>query len=76
MHIAKRVDDRIWYRGYGADQYVYYAQKGEKKFLGGTFAVENYEDLERWVLSDHCSTLLVNCGYIRSQKSIRLVVRI
>lgn len=40
MEVVKRTADQIWYRGYGTDQYVYYAQKGEKKFLGGTFEVE------------------------------------
>ena len=47
MQIAKQTDDRIWFRGYGTDQYVYFAQKGPKKFLGGTFEVESYEDLEK-----------------------------
>lgn len=53
MHVVKRTkgDDgveRIWMRGYGSDQYVYYAQSGsEKKFLGGTFEVESYADLEK-----------------------------
>lgn len=47
MHVVKRTEDKIWYRGYGPDQYVYYAQKGEKKFLGGTFEAETYQDLER-----------------------------
>lgn len=48
MHIAKQTDDKIWLRGYGSDQYVYYAQKGEeKKFLGGAFEVESYAELEK-----------------------------
>ena len=47
MTIAKQTDDEIWFRGYGVDPYVYYAKKGPKKFLGGTFQVESYEDLER-----------------------------
>ncbi|KAH8700878.1 trihydroxytoluene oxygenase [Talaromyces proteolyticus] len=47
MRIACRTDNEIWFRGYGSDQYVYYACKGPKKFLGGTFQVESYEDLER-----------------------------
>lgn len=49
MHIVKQDgDERIWFRGYGSDQYVYYCQKGpEKKFLGGTFEVESYADLEK-----------------------------
>lgn len=49
MHVAKKSDDgkRIWFRGYGKDQYVYYAQQGEKKFLGGTFEVESFGELEK-----------------------------
>lgn len=47
MKVVKRTDDKVWYGGYGTDQYVYYAQKGEKKFLGGVFLVESYEDLEK-----------------------------
>jgi hypothetical protein len=47
MHIAKRTEDQIWYRGYGPDQYVYYAQKGPKKFLGGTYEVESLAELEK-----------------------------
>ncbi|KAK4998063.1 hypothetical protein LTR66_002645 [Elasticomyces elasticus] len=49
MHVAQKSPggDKIWYRGYGPDQYVYYAQKGEKKFLGGTFEVESYAELEK-----------------------------
>lgn len=47
MHVTKKTDDKIWFRGYGTDQYVYYAQKGEKKFMGGTFEVESYAELEK-----------------------------
>ncbi|KAH8892627.1 Glyoxalase/Bleomycin resistance protein/Dihydroxybiphenyl dioxygenase [Thozetella sp. PMI_491] len=47
MSVVKRTDTEIWYRGYGPDPYVYYAVKGPKKFLGGTFLVESYQDLER-----------------------------
>ncbi|KAK5746808.1 hypothetical protein LTR17_000438 [Elasticomyces elasticus] len=49
MHIAKKSSDgeRIWYRGYGTTQYVYYAQRGPKKFLGGTFEVESHGELEK-----------------------------
>lgn len=48
MHIVKETEDKVWWRGYGPDQYVYYCQKGpEKKFLGGTFLAESYEDLEK-----------------------------
>ncbi|CAI7607523.1 unnamed protein product [Penicillium pancosmium] len=47
MTVTKKTDQEIWYRGYGDDQYVYYARKGPKEFLGGTFTVESYEDLEK-----------------------------
>lgn len=47
MHVARETSDRIWFRGYGSDQYVYFAQKGEKKFLGGTFEVESMAELEK-----------------------------
>jgi hypothetical protein len=46
MHVVKSTDEKRWFRGYGPDQYVYYAQKGPKKFLGGTFETESYGDLE------------------------------
>lgn len=49
MTIAKRTEDQIWYRGYGDDQYVYYARKGPREYLGGTFVVETYQDLEKYV---------------------------
>jgi hypothetical protein len=49
MQVAKKTETQRWYRGYGSDQYVYYAQQGPKKFLGGTFEVESYQDLERYV---------------------------
>ncbi|KAH8689430.1 Glyoxalase/Bleomycin resistance protein/Dihydroxybiphenyl dioxygenase [Talaromyces proteolyticus] len=47
MHVAKRTVDEVWYRGYGHDQYVYYARQGPKKFLGGAYEVETFEDLEK-----------------------------
>ena len=47
MSVAKETDTQRWYKGYGPDQYVYYAQQGEKKFLGGTFEVESYAELEK-----------------------------
>ena len=47
MHVAKKTETQIWFRGYSSDQYVYYAQKGPKKFLGGTFEVESYAELEK-----------------------------
>lgn len=51
MTVVKKTETQRWYRGYGPDQYVYYAQKGPKKFLGGTFEVESREELEKYV--DH-----------------------
>ncbi|KAF3179999.1 hypothetical protein TWF225_001946 [Orbilia oligospora] len=48
MEVVKRTETAIWFGGYGIDQYVYYAGIGsEKKFLGGTWEVESWEDLER-----------------------------
>ncbi|KAJ4184677.1 hypothetical protein NW759_017019 [Fusarium solani] len=48
MQVAKRQDDKIWFKGYGPHPYVYVVVKGdETKFLGGTFTVERYSDLER-----------------------------
>jgi hypothetical protein len=49
MYVAKRTATQVWYRGYGTDQYVYYAQKGEEKnFLRGTYEVEEFADLEKY----------------------------
>ena len=45
MHVVKRTPEQAWFRGYGPDQYVYSAQKGEKKFLGGAFEVESEAEL-------------------------------
>ncbi|EHY58456.1 hypothetical protein HRR83_007174 [Exophiala dermatitidis] len=47
MHVAKKSDTERWYRGYGPDQYVYYARQGPKEFLGGAFEVESREELEK-----------------------------
>jgi len=47
MTVVKKTDDEIWFGGYGPDHYVYYARRGPKQFLGGTFEVESYEDLEK-----------------------------
>lgn len=47
MVIAKRTENEVWFRGYGVDQYVYYAAKGPKKFLGGVFAVDSKEEFEK-----------------------------
>lgn len=47
MEVAKTTEDQIWFRGSGSDQYVYYARKGPKHFLGASFQVESYQDLEK-----------------------------
>ncbi|GFG12726.1 metapyrocatechase 2 [Aspergillus udagawae] len=47
MAVAHRTDTKIWFRGYGPDAYVYYAQQGPKAFLGGTYEVESYQELEK-----------------------------
>ncbi|KAJ4292806.1 hypothetical protein N0V90_009469 [Kalmusia sp. IMI 367209] len=47
MSVAPKTEGKRWFKGYGTDQYVYYAQEGEKKFLGGTFEVESYAELEK-----------------------------
>ncbi|KAI6835296.1 hypothetical protein KC340_g5537 [Hortaea werneckii] len=49
MHVVKTSENgsKRWFRGYGPDQYVYYAQKGPKTFMGGTFLVESMADLEK-----------------------------
>ena len=48
LTVVKRTETQVWCRGYGPDQYVYYAQQGPKEFLGGTFAVESYKELEKY----------------------------
>lgn len=48
MRLVKRTDDKLWFAGYGPDQYVYVAEKGPvNKFMGGVFVVESQGDLER-----------------------------
>ncbi|KAE8154285.1 Glyoxalase/Bleomycin resistance protein/Dihydroxybiphenyl dioxygenase [Aspergillus avenaceus] len=47
LRVVKKTADEAWFRGYGTDPYVYYARRGEKKFLGGTFEVESYGELEK-----------------------------
>jgi hypothetical protein len=53
MHCVKKTEDAIWYRGYGSEPYVYVVEKGPKKFLGGSYTVESYADLERLVPESH-----------------------
>ena len=57
MQVVKQTDEQVWYRGYGPDPYVYYARKGPKAFLGGTFEVESYGDLEKLVFFSVLSLL-------------------
>jgi hypothetical protein len=59
MFVAKRTDDCVWFHGYGNDHYVYYAQRGEKKFLGGAFEVEDMAQLDK-------ATQIVGAGPIIS----------
>lgn len=47
MEVAKKGNDEIWSKGYGPDPYVYYAKKGPRKFLGGTFEVQSKQDFDR-----------------------------
>ncbi|KAE8322340.1 Glyoxalase/Bleomycin resistance protein/Dihydroxybiphenyl dioxygenase [Aspergillus sergii] len=47
LQVAHRTDDEVWYKGYGPDQYVYYAKKGPRKFLGGVFQAATLDDFER-----------------------------
>lgn len=47
LRVIKKTDTERWYGGYGPDQYVYYAREGPRKFLGGTFEVESYAELEK-----------------------------
>jgi hypothetical protein len=48
MHLVKRTDDVMWWRGYSSEPYVCVIEKGlEKKFLGGAFAVDSYAELEK-----------------------------
>lgn len=47
MRVVQKTDTERWYAGYGSDQYVYYARKGPRKFLGGTFEVSSYSELEK-----------------------------
>ncbi|KAH8585710.1 Glyoxalase/Bleomycin resistance protein/Dihydroxybiphenyl dioxygenase [Bisporella sp. PMI_857] len=50
MHLVKRSEDKMWFRGYNSDPYVYLVEKGnEKAFLGGSWIVESYADLEKHV---------------------------
>ena len=47
MAVAHKTDTERWFKGYGDDQYVYYACRGPKKFLGGCFEVASFAELEK-----------------------------
>lgn len=47
MQVAKQTEDEIWLKGYGLDQYVYYAHRGPKKFLGGTFEAQDRVEFDK-----------------------------
>ena len=47
MSVAHKTQGKKWFKGYGEDQYVYYVEQGEKRFLGGCFEVESYAELEK-----------------------------
>lgn len=47
LQVAHQTEEQIWYRGYGPNHYVYYAQKGPRKFLGGVFEAASLEDFKR-----------------------------
>lgn len=45
--VAKKVDDKIYYRGYGTEPFLYCATKGPEDKFGGTgWVVESMEDLQ------------------------------
>lgn len=47
---VEKTTQKIYYRGYGKDPYCYLAEQsssGEKEFVGGSFVVESYHDLEK-----------------------------
>jgi len=44
---AHRIDDTIYYRGYGTDQYVYVASKGRSGFGGACFVAQSQEEFEK-----------------------------
>jgi hypothetical protein len=47
MHVVKKTATQRWFRGYGPDNYVYYAQQGPRKYLGGTFEVESPAEFDK-----------------------------
>ncbi|OJJ37488.1 hypothetical protein ASPWEDRAFT_108363, partial [Aspergillus wentii DTO 134E9] len=58
LQVAHQTDKQIWHRGYGPDHYVYYTQKGPRKFLGGAFEADSLGDFQR-------AAALPNAGPVR-----------
>ena len=47
MQVVHEDESRIYFRGYGSDQYVYIAENPDKpEFRGGCFETETREDLD------------------------------
>lgn len=63
VHVVKKTENERWYRGYGSDQYVYYARQGPKAFLGGTFEVASEKDLEKYACHTWRSSKLIVPGF-------------
>jgi len=50
MHVVRESATKVWFGGYGPEPYVYVVEKGsQKKFLGGSFVVETFADLEKYL---------------------------
>jgi catechol 2,3-dioxygenase-like lactoylglutathione lyase family enzyme len=47
LTLAKKTETQRWFKGYGPDPYVYYAQQGPKQYLGGAFVVQSFAELEK-----------------------------
>lgn len=48
MQLVKQTKEKMWWRGYGDQHYVYVVEKGDtEKYLGGAFEVESFADLEK-----------------------------
>lgn len=48
LTVAEEIDNKVFYKGYGRDPFVYCAIKGsENSFSGAAFLVESLDDLER-----------------------------
>lgn len=48
LNLVKQTKEKMWWRGYGDQNYVYVVEKGDtEKYLGGAFEVESFADLEK-----------------------------